>query len=155
MLESIDSVQFQTVAQDGRFAFQNVPNGEFIVVASHPGYASSQSGPVIISNSDNISGVELILGTGGTLEGQVFSNGRPIPNTIVMILNAVSPISTSTDDRGYYKIEGLNAGEHRIIAVSPFALNSDTLQSQLGELVIVETGRTTRKDLELSEVETP
>jgi hypothetical protein len=155
LLEDIGTGESQTVGEDGRFIFERVPNGEFNVVASHPSYAATEFGPVIIANSDNIRGIELLLGSGGSLEGQVFNNGRPVPNTIVMILNSVSPISTSTDNRGYYKLEGLNAGQHRIIAVSPFALNSDTLQSQLGDIVIVETGRTTRKDLELSEVTVP
>jgi large repetitive protein len=155
LIESAESGESKTVGEDGLFRFEMVPNGNFTIVASHPEYAATQYGPIVIQNSDNINRIDIILGSGGTLEGRVFNRGQPIPNVIVMILNAVSPISATTNSDGYYEIEGLNAGEHHVIAVSPFAFNSATVQSQLGDVVIIETGKTTQKDLELTEVEIP
>lgn len=154
-LESTFSVDPHTVGEDGAFQIDGIPNGEYIVVASHPSYAASQSNPILIADSDQIEGVELVLGAGGSLEGTVFQNNRAVPNAIIMVINTASPISTSSDSNGYYRLDGLNAGEHRVIAMSPSSINSGTVASQLGDLVIIETGRTTQMNLQLSESTVP
>lgn len=152
-----------TVGADGRFTFTGVPNGSYVILASHPSYATAQHGPVVVSSADgptssgwhSVGGIEMVLGGGGTLEGNVFNRGSAVQNVQVMILSAADPIATSTDENGYYRITGLSPGEHHVIAISTFGFNSDTLQSQMGDTVIIEEGRTTQLNLELTEMAVP
>jgi hypothetical protein len=113
--------------QDGKFRQTDVPAGSYTVTASAPGYISEREdgGPRFYRPGDTIT-ISLIKG--GVVSGVVTStSGEPVIGVPVMALkvreDAGRPASGAsgrqerrTDDRGLYRIYGLESGSYLIMA---------------------------------------
>lgn len=142
-----------TVSEDGRFVFENIPGGTYRVVSTHPSYASAMTDKLELGDGVNEHTVTLVLGRGGSIEGYVNNRGRPVPNATVLLLGTIDSNAVSTDNAGFFYMDNVGAGEHKIIAIAAASIAniaSGNIDTDLGTSVSVNAGRTTRVDLELS-----
>ncbi len=133
------------VGADGLFEFRNLPAGTYIIRARMEGYAQGQSAPVELGDGQTVSGVEITLGTGGTLQGYVFVNGSPEAGAIVTVIGeGLSREPASADESGFYQIDQLPAGSHLATAVAmPRGGNIISLLSPMSARVQIVEGQTT------------
>jgi len=118
---------------DGVYRVTNVAAGSYIVIPSAPAYVSStseySSQTVVVSEDENVEGVNFSLVRGGVITGKVTdSDGRPVIQMQVDIFRAdvldrptparqAYPVNSGgTDDRGIYRIFGLPAGKYKVAA---------------------------------------
>ncbi len=123
---------------NGMYRFDKLAAGKYRVAPSAPAYiiANASSNPfesgkaVMIDGSEAIDNVDFTLERGGVITGRITdANGQPIigENVNLVKLDAegkpaadrsglYSPGSSSTDDRGVYRIYGINAGRYLVSA---------------------------------------
>ena len=120
----------------GRFAFAQLPAGRYSLSASKPGHVPSQFGQVRpggpgtqiqLADGQHFQ-ASLQMARGGVLTGTVLDeDGEAVPGTQVRALRFVmqkgertlQPAgNASTDDRGIYRIFGLQPGEY-VVAATP------------------------------------
>ncbi len=130
------------VGSDGRFEFRNLGDGTYTIFAQAEGYAQGNSGPVQVLQSRTVSGVVVLLGGGGRLQGYVTRNGAYLPGAMVTVIgNGVSEMS-SADQNGQYFIDGLAAGTYMATAVS-FEGQGTDLFAPMHAQVEIREGETT------------
>jgi protocatechuate 3,4-dioxygenase beta subunit len=133
---------------DGRFAFANLPAGQFTLRASKSGYlsaaygqksaASGSSGtPIDLADGQEMKDLVLSLPRGGVITGIVFDEkNRPSVGTPVRVMRwsmqsgertLSQSNSATTDDRGIYRVYGLPPGDYIVSAVP---------RNQIGEISI-------------------
>ncbi|MFO7976095.1 MAG: carboxypeptidase regulatory-like domain-containing protein [Candidatus Hydrogenedentota bacterium] len=131
-----------TVGADGRFEFRNLADGTYTVFAKAEGYAQGSSEPIQVTQSRKVSGVTVVLGGGGRLQGYVSRDGTYLPGAMVTVLgNGVSEM-TSADQNGQYVVDGLPAGSYMATAVS-FQGGGSGLFSPMHAQVTIREGETT------------
>lgn len=122
----------------GRFAFPGLPAGRYSLAASKPGYVAVRYGqrvpgagrsgtPIQLADGQELD-VHLLMPKGGVITGTVLDeNGEAMPGTPVRVLRyglrgsertLQQAGSGSTDDRGVYRVYGLQPGEY-IVAATP------------------------------------
>ncbi|MFI5177766.1 MAG: carboxypeptidase-like regulatory domain-containing protein [Vicinamibacterales bacterium] len=130
----------RTTATDdqGRFGFSRLPAGHYTLSASKPGYAQSYYGakvswqgpssPITVEDGQQLTAALRIM-HGAVIAGTVLDSfGRPQVGVRVVVLRfrmvggerqatiafGGGQLTTSTDDRGAYRIYGLSPGEYAI-----------------------------------------
>ena len=127
-----------TSDENGRFSFDNLPAGEYAVVASKPGYldmvfGARRPGPgvpgtaIALQQGQKVENVDLHMRLGSVISGTVTDEfGDPAYNAPVRAMrfvyqngfrNLTLAGSGTTDDRGAYRIAGLMPGEYLVSAV--------------------------------------
>ena len=124
----------RTIADtEGRFSFRDLPPGVITVLATHIGYfgggdGRDATGPgrqVEVSNDQAVTDLALALWKLGAVSGTVVADGDPLVGTEVNALRRslvasrwryANVATTSTDDRGAYRLSGLLPGEYMIVA---------------------------------------
>lgn len=126
-----------TIADDaGRFVFVALPAGRYTVRVSKPGHVNVSYGqrrpdspgtPIPVNEGQRLE-IQLQLPRGGVITGTVLDeHGEAIPGTPVRVLRYAMQSgqrtlqqagSGSTDDRGIYRIYGLQPGDY-IVAATP------------------------------------
>ena len=105
----------------GKYRFTTVaPNDDYIVIASHSDFGNCEAGPIVVQPSTNKDAGDLRLRDGVLVQGYVRCDGRPIPNALVTMSNAMDrlrklrpdmpvhpdtepfDVSTVTDADGHY-----------------------------------------------------
>jgi carboxypeptidase family protein len=123
-----DSTFKGTTDQDGRYRITNVPAGVYHVTPIAPAFVTSDSNKAwghsfVISEGDNIAGIDFDLVRGGVITGKVTDgDGRPVVEEEVSLLAAEYPPSGPsyvrgdfrTDDRGIYRMFGLRPGRYKV-----------------------------------------
>ncbi len=141
---------------DGRFDFQQLATGRYWIAASRPGwprvaYGQRRPGrsgrPIDVADSQVIDDLKVNLVRGGVLTGTIFgADGEPAAYVNVaafryayvdgvrqlQLVSGADSSFRSTDDRGMYRVSGLDAGEYFIClrvprtaeAGAPSTLNS-------------------------------
>ncbi len=123
---------------DGTFSFTEVPAGRYTVTAARTGYVTLSFGqrrpfqpgtPLQLTESASLTGVDIRLPRGSVVTGRVFDEvGDPMPGITVRVLRyqyaqgvrqLVPAGGGQSDDRGEYRIWGLNPGEYFVSAVPP------------------------------------
>jgi hypothetical protein len=127
-----------TTDDQGRFSFTNLPAGRFMLNASKPGYVSvsygqrrpgpGRSGTAIQLADNQKFEVQLQIPRGGVITGTVLDErGEAIPGTGVRVMRYATQSGQrtlqqagtgSTDDRGVYRVYGLQPGEY-VVAATP------------------------------------
>ena len=122
---------------DGRFVIGDVPDGDFVVEASRPGflkaaYGASRSGrpgtPIAVRGGANVTDLTITMTHGSAIAGLVRdAGGDPAPGLRVEAIR-IQHLSTGdraeklgtaiADDRGEFRVFGLPAGDY-ILAVTP------------------------------------
>jgi protocatechuate 3,4-dioxygenase beta subunit len=124
--------------REGRFRFESVTAGKYVVVASAPAYAvegraSSGGAVVVVGESETADAGTIALVRGGVITGRVSNaDGAAIPGEPVQVfrvtepgqLQAVGGYETDqsmcqTDDRGIYRVYGLAPGRYVVAAGTP------------------------------------
>ena len=128
--------QKATTDQEGVYRITNVAAGTYEVVPSAPAYVmadvkESRSKSVIVGEDENIEGINFTMVRGGVITGRVTdADGRPLIQQQVNLYSADSPEppqgqeqrqifpagNAQTDDRGIYRIFGLNPGRYKVAA---------------------------------------
>jgi len=122
--------------ESGVFDFTDLPAGRYTVTASKAGYVSISYGqrrplqagtPLQLAEGQQVRSLDLRLPRGSAITGHVFDeNGDPLPGSTVRVLmyryaqgnRQLVPAGTAqTDDRGEYRVWGLNPGDYFISAV--------------------------------------
>lgn len=127
-----------TVSDDaGRFRFDGVAAGEFVLTASKPGYLESTFGQrqpgsgrpgtaIAVANGQRVERLSIPIARGGVLAGTVADDGgEPAFGTEVRAYKAVWQSgerslrlagSDRADDRGQYRVGALPPGEYLVMA---------------------------------------
>jgi hypothetical protein len=122
--------------ESGLFDFTELPAGRYTVTASKSGYVTISYGqrrplqagtPLQLAEGQHIRNLDLRLPRGSAITGHVLDEtGEPLPGTTVRVLmyryaqgnRQLVPAGTAqTDDRGQYRVWGLNPGEYYVSAV--------------------------------------
>jgi hypothetical protein len=121
---------------DGTFIVTGLPAGEFTVRARKPGYLDAyygasrpgRSGVTFrVGADERLSGLALSIWKGSAIAGTVRGpDGRPVPGAEVAVYRVLASgrrqsgsISTATDDRGRYRLYGLQPGDYLATASFP------------------------------------
>lgn len=154
----------------GLAVFDNLAAGEYLVSASHPQYAVTDTQLVVPSDSETV----ILLKPGGILEGVVHqggsTHGAPYMLTVTpdgrrggdkTSPEAMTPRVTATDHEGNFRVTNLNPGEwdvhvmKRVLDQEPLGL---TEVMRLGPLMSTEvqvwSGETTKVEINLAAKET-
>jgi hypothetical protein len=121
---------------DGVFTFTALPAGRFTITASKAGYVDIPYGakrpgrpgtPIQLAAGQKMERADIGLPRGGVITGMVVDeNGEPAPGTQVRVMRYVMrtgerQLQTAgqdqSDDRGIYRIYGLQPGEYLVSAV--------------------------------------
>jgi hypothetical protein len=138
-----------TTTDDGRFSFTALPAGRYTMTASKAGYVDIAYGakragrpgtPIQLIDGQKIDKAVINLPKGAVITGIVVDdNAEPSPNTPVRAYRFVIRTgertlqqagSDTTDDRGMYRIFGLQPGDYIVNAV-PRNLNTGDLRQTL------------------------
>lgn len=110
----------RTVATDslGEFRFAAVPPGAFVLTATKTGFAQRKAYGIQVTADRGRSGIELLLTTGGTIEGVVTDEkGAPVAGLAVRIDRGnpnVRAGETKTDAAGLYRFERLLPEQYHV-----------------------------------------
>ncbi len=123
--------------QDGKFTFENLKPGSYLIEAERAGYVSNeygQRGPngmgssVVLTAGQKLKGMQIILTPQGAIAGRVVDrNGQPLSGAVVQAihydyqergrsLNVVQAVTTN--DMGEYRLYWLPPGPY-IVCVTP------------------------------------
>ena len=129
----------QTADSDdsGTFVFASLPAGRYDISAIKPGYLKSSYGatrperagtPVALTDGQHVTTVTLKMWRGGVITGLLVDpKGQPLPGAAISVrrfqfvngtrtMAATASGSTTTDDRGIYRIFGLPPGEYAVLS---------------------------------------
>lgn len=115
--------------REGRFSFRSLPPGTYRLVASQRGYfpapqdAQPSASQITIADGQDLKEVELHLVRGGAITGRVTDEeGEPLIGSRVTVLRknpnggAYQVNGAETDDRGVYRVYGLQEGDYFLYA---------------------------------------
>jgi len=121
----------------GAFEFIGLPAGRYTLTASKAGYVRLSFGqrrplqagtPLQLGDGQDLKAVDFRLPRGSAITGHVYDeNGDPLPGAAVRAgryqygqgMRQLVPAGTAqTDDRGEYRVWGLNPGEYYISAIA-------------------------------------
>jgi len=124
--------------ESGAFAFAELPAGRYTLSASRTGYVGVSYGqrrplqdgtPLQLADGQRLEGIELRLPRGSAISGTVYDElGDPLPGAQVRVMRyqyaqgsrQLTPAGGGqTDDRGQYRVWGLNPGEYYVSASIP------------------------------------
>ncbi|HEX7580227.1 MAG TPA: carboxypeptidase-like regulatory domain-containing protein, partial [Thermoanaerobaculia bacterium] len=121
-------------AEDGSFALENVPPGNWEVNVEALGYQTARVGGVTVSEGSERPGITVKVSPGVTLTGKVVDaqSGRGIPNAVVAKSAAGAPggairiglpqaddSGQTTDADGAFQMDGIAPGKYSITAKHP------------------------------------
>ncbi len=139
-----------TVTDDeGNFVFTQLPAGRYSMTASKAGYVNIAYGakapgragtPIQIEDGQRVQAKPINLPKGGVITGVVLDEyGEPSPGTPVRALRSVmrtgerrleSAGTSTTDDRGMYRIYGLQPGQY-VVTAQPRNTGLSILQTSI------------------------
>jgi hypothetical protein len=137
----------------GHFAFTSLPTGRYSLSASKPGYVTTTYGakkagrpgtPIQLADGQKFDRAMILMPKGSVLTGTVVDEANePTPGTQVRAYRYVMRTgekslqqdgSASTDDRGIYRIYGLQPGDY-LVSATPRSLNlSDIRQVVMAQV---------------------
>jgi hypothetical protein len=125
----------------GRYQITGLPAGRYTVIASKAGYLSLAYGqrrplqpgtPIALRDAEALKSIDLVLPRGSVITGRVLdAEGEPLVRASVRALRyvmqqgekrLVAAGDDQTDDRGEYRIYGLQPGDYYVSATVPRGL---------------------------------
>jgi hypothetical protein len=135
-----------TTDDQGNFTFSNLPAGQFTLTATKPGYLDAVYGqkrtgngrpgtPLTLADAQQLTKLSLPIARGGVITGTVIDDvGEPMFGTRVQALRfgmkggertLMPQATTTTDDRGIYRMPALPPGDYVVMATPPDNSGSD------------------------------
>lgn len=121
----------------GAFEFTDLPAGRYTITASKSGYIQLSFGqrrplqagtPISLGDGQQLKGIDFALPRGGVISGRVSDeSGDVMPGVQVQVMRyqyqqgdrrLVPASAGQTDDRGAYRVWGLNPGEYYVSATA-------------------------------------
>lgn len=131
------------VGDDGAFSFERLGEGTYYAVARHPAYPQAMSPSIVLEAQGTQSGVEVILGPGGSLEGYVFEGGKGVAGRMVTVIADGQPYTGTSGPNGAYEVRNIPAGTWQAFVNNPSAgISLDALNGQ-GYPVTIFSGSAT------------
>src|SRR5262245_51113326 len=141
---------------DGQFGFVALPAGRYTMTASKAGYVNISYGakrpgrpgtPIQLADGQKLEKANIALPKGSVVTGVVVDeNGEPSPGTQVRVMRYVMRTGEKTleqsgqdqtDDRGIYRVYGLQPGDY-LVSASPRNMNiGDMRQTMMAEVEAV------------------
>lgn len=130
--DNVDLKQIQLrSASAGQFVFFNVPDGYYFLIATREGYfpgaygqrrPNGQGSPILVTRDSDLF-AQLKMHRKGAITGRVLDeNGVGIEGVPVVAYRARLPLrvagSATSDDRGVYRIHGLDSGKYWVRTTS-------------------------------------
>jgi len=128
---------------EGRFSFERLPDGRFTLTASKPAYITSAFGStrpgrpgtaINLTSGQGVRDIAVQLPKGAVISGVITdASGEPVPGLLVGYLRAGGTQAAAgesyrsdwtTDDRGVYRIYGLEPGSYFVVAGARSLLTS-------------------------------
>lgn len=103
-----------TTRADGSFSLDGVPAGPNRISARHPRFVASTVNVNVIPGATNR--VEIVLSSGGGVEGRITLDREPVAGLQVFVTYGVEHKSTETDADGRYVLSGLVDGPAQVNA---------------------------------------
>ncbi len=144
---------------DGRFAFRALPKGNFSISSTRPGWADGAAGRtrpggpargVTLTDDQRVGDIEIPMWRHASISGVVLDeNNEPLVGAQVRVLrrefNAgyrrlTLGASDTTDDRGQYRISGLEAGEYLVVVPIIHRPSLDAMMSGLRDGAMAAAG---------------
>jgi hypothetical protein len=167
-LDPTDSSGRTLVAtRDGRYVFRNLGPGRYTINASKPGYLSGGLGArrpgamrqvLVLAQGEKSAAAPIALWKHAAISGLVLDDaGEPVVGARVRALRRTPPrgrefggeSSSTTDDRGIYRIAGLPPGDYMVLVPSisiagslvyPIAFYASAQSPQYAAVVTVASG---------------
>ncbi len=138
----------------GAFEVTAIEPGQYRFTARHPDLAKSSTTDVEVVADRATAPVEIVLDAGGGVEGTVTGVGmRPLPDALMVAfsIQAGTMRSSTSDDVGYYRIDGLPPGQY-IVFKSRMDERADNIGLELMsnmrlKTVTVRQGKMSRLDV--------
>lgn len=144
--DAASSDRIRRLGDDGVFEFENLPAGEYIIIAQHPTYPNAQSEMIFLAEGAREENVRIRFGTGGALEGYVYQDGRPQAGAVVVVVGNGITEHTNTDNTGYYYLDSLADGVYQAMVTDLSAGDLSSVYGARGVQVTVQEGQITRYD---------
>jgi protocatechuate 3,4-dioxygenase beta subunit len=140
----------------GRFSFDNLAPGRYMISASHDGYVSQGFGrrgfqPLALAPGGRLDDVVLRLAPGATISGRIVnSQNKALPKVGVEALRQVyrsgrsefvSVKETLTDEAGEYQLTALVPGKYYLRAIPPQSQAKDSKSSYVPTYFPATTGQ--------------
>ncbi|WP_051314637.1 carboxypeptidase regulatory-like domain-containing protein [Alteribacter aurantiacus] len=105
----------------GRYRFDNLAPGSYIVIAAAPGFAQGVAGATVRAGEETTVNLQLVANPGTIIGTLVDTNGNPIVNGIVQVVDGAETIFgvVATDQNGNYTVPLLPPGNYFVIASAP------------------------------------
>lgn len=121
---SSDSVKEARSGDEGSFRIEDVPPGTYQLKAMASGRQAADKSGLEVRSGQDLTGVEIVLMSGGIVEGRVLSSGRPVAGARIEVAEpAVVGTSrmliqsgTASDGDGYYRLDGVAPGPRTLKA---------------------------------------
>lgn len=136
----------QRTGSDGVFSFDSLPEGDYVIVAEHPGYPTSQSELIVVGVGDRQENIRIRFGSGGAIEGYVYSEGRAMSEAVILVVGNGVTQNVTTDQSGYYYLDGLASGEYQAMVTDISSGDLTSIYDARGVQLTVEEGVATRYD---------
>ena len=151
--QAIRSQRTLLTDEKGHFAFSSLPTGRYSLSATKPGYVTTTYGakkagrpgtPIQLADGQKFNDASIFMPKGSVLTGTVVDEANePTPGTQVRAFRYVMRTgerslqqdgSATTDDRGVYRIYGLQPGDY-LVSATPRNLNlSDMRQNVMAQV---------------------
>jgi len=137
-----DTPRVTSADKNGRFTLSGLTAGSYRIEARAPGYTAREYGqrragqsgiPLTVGERDRLSPIDIALNRGSAILGTVVDeHGEPLESVTIQALQlrsvdgrtvAVTLRTTSTDDRGQYRLAGLLPGRYLVSASDDAALS--------------------------------
>ncbi|HQN01419.1 MAG TPA: carboxypeptidase regulatory-like domain-containing protein, partial [Candidatus Hydrogenedentes bacterium] len=138
--------RMQRLGDDGAFLFESLPPGQYVIIAQHPSYPNAQSEMIFLEEGGKEENVRIHFGSGGALEGYVYSNGQAVPDAVVLVVGNGITEHTNADNEGYYYLDGLASGVYQAMVTDIASGDLTSVYDARGVQVVVEEGQATRYD---------
>jgi hypothetical protein len=134
--DSKASSSFQTTDESGGFSFPKVATGRYTITVQRDGYLPLSAGHIgsykmppifTVQSGQTISSFVFTLMASGVVSGKVkFDDAEPAVNTAIQLYRSfydrgrhgyAAAASTRTDDRGEYRLHGLEPGSYYVAAL--------------------------------------
>ncbi len=136
----------QRVGEDGAFSFDSLPAGPYVVIAQHPGFPTAQSELIALEEADRQENVRIRFGSGGGIEGYVYSDGQAVPGAMLLVVGNGITQNATADETGYYYLDGLSSGVYQAMVTDISTGDLSSIYDARGVQLTIEEGVVTRYD---------